>query len=143
MKNLCVHSCLFVVILCSFCSSCAETQKFFARSPEIPATAPIAEAGQDLQSAVALATQAYVDKKNGDTDFAWSIKKGLEVYQLYVKTKQDVKAIVQQWSDGTAAGKSFAEKLASLFAASTGSPEQKAQAMANGVQTAALAAPGP
>jgi hypothetical protein len=122
---------------------CATTEKLLARKPKIPATAPITEAGQDLEAAVALATQAYVDKENGDTDFAWSIKKGIEVYQLYLETKQDVKAIVKQWGDGTAAGKSFAEKLASLFAASTGSPEQKAEALAKGVQTAALADKGP
>lgn len=129
--------CVSAVLICGFLCGCAETTKFFSKQPAIPTGAPVAEAGQDLHVAVAKATQAYIDIKNGDANFAWSVKQGLDAYQLFLKSKADVKQLVQQWSDGTAAGKSFAEKLSALFQASTGTPEQKAAALASGVQTAA------
>lgn len=98
---------------------------------------PVTATGQDLQSAVAQATQAYIQAKNGDVSYAWSIQKGLDAYQLYLKTKGDVKAVVQQWSDGTKAGQTFAEKLAVLFGSSPAPPAAKVSAISSGVQIGA------
>lgn len=139
MKKIFLLSTLAFLLLCG----CASTAKFFAKTPEIPANAPIAAAGQDLKTAVAQATQAYVDAKNGDANFAWSVKQGLEAYQLYVKTKADVQLLVKQWGDGTAAGKTFAQKIADLFGLATGTPDQKAAAIAQGVEVGAAASAGP
>lgn len=119
------------------------TGSFMSEVPKIPGNAPIANAGNDLETAVAQATQAYIDAKGGNANFAWSVKEAMDAYQLYVKTKGDVQAVVQQWSDGSAAGKSFAQNLATLFGSATGAPAAKAAAVAKGVQKAALAAPGP
>lgn len=98
---------------------------------------PVTATGQDLQSAVAQATQAYIEAKNGNVSYAWSIEKGLAAYQLYLKTKGDVKAVIRQWSDGSKAGQTFAEKIASLFGSSPASPTAKAAAISSGVQVAA------
>jgi|ERR1043166_3603539 hypothetical protein len=115
-------------------SSCADWPISFGHTSSVPATPPaITTTGEDLRTAAAEATQAYIDIKHGDADFAWSVKKGLEAYKLYVKTKADVEALVQQWSDGKAAGKTFAQRLANLFASSTGTPQQKADVIAGAV----------
>ena len=108
---------------------------------QIPQGLPLTATGQDLQSAVAQATQAYIEAKNGSVSYAWSIEKGLAAYQLYIKTKGDVEAVIKQWSDGSKAGQTFAQKVAGLFASSPASPTVKSAALRSGVQIAAQNTP--
>lgn len=98
----------------------------------------VSTTGQDLNTLAAQATQAYVDYKAGNANYAWAVSQALQAYQTIAKTNTDVKALVKAWTgDGT-----FAEKLARIFAASNAPPEAKMAAIANGV-TAGAANSGP
>lgn len=90
---------------------------------------PVSTTGQDLNSLAAQATQAYVDYKAGNVNYAWGIAHMLQAYQTIIKTKDDVKALALQWG----AGRSYAERLANIFGSSNAPPPVKAKAIAAGV----------
>lgn len=119
---------LLSVFLCVlFASSCTTVPL------NGPAPSPVAATGQDLNTLAAQATQAYVDYKAGNVNYAWAVSQALTAYQTIVKTKDDVKKLVTAWTgDGT-----YAEKLARIFAASSAPPEAKMKALQNGTQSAA------
>lgn len=95
----------------------------------IQGSSPVTTTGQDVNTLAAQATQAWVDYKAGRVDYAYAVEHALYAYQTISKTSADVKALVTAWTgDGT-----LAEKLARIFAASSGPPEAKMKALAAGV----------
>lgn len=127
---------LQIATLCSAAVSLLIYSTACRTEPAVPPKTAVTPVAQDLENAVQQATQAYIEAKNGDASFAWSVQKALDAYGLIVKTKADVKEVVQQWADGTKAGKSFAQKLADLFANYKGAPEQKLAKMSRAVTKA-------
>lgn len=102
-------------------------------------TSPVTTTGQDLNSLAAQATQAFADYKAGNANYAWAAAQALQAYQTISKTKGDVEVLIRQWTgSGT-----FAQKLASIFAASSAPPQAKLAALANGVSAGAATAGSP
>lgn len=95
----------------------------------------VTKTGQDFHAAIADAFQSYVDIKNGNTDYVYSIQHGLDAYHKGVAIADDIKAIVKAWGDSkvdVATGKqrSLLDRLAQIFNDTSGPPAEKALVMA-------------
>jgi hypothetical protein len=91
--------------------------------------------GLDAANAAAQATQAYIDVKAGNVDYAWAVAQGLQAYQLFVQTKADVANVVHMMGGDT----TLAQKLAAIFGSASGTPAQKAAVLVKAVQVKAAA----
>lgn len=133
MKKPIITSCAALVAASLF-SSCATTQ----RAPNA-----VTRTGQDLTTLAAQAFQAYTDAKDGDTNYLWSIYKGLSTLgPTAVQTKADLAAVVKQWGDSkvdTATGKnkSLVARLTELFNSSDADPASKTEAIAKAASAVA------
>lgn len=120
MKKPILTSCA-VLVAASLFSSCATTQ----RAPNA-----VTRTGQDLTTLAAQAFQAYTDAKDGDTNYLWSIYKGLSTLgPTVVQTKADLATVVKQWGDSKATSTGLIDRLTKLFNSSDADPATKVEAI--------------
>ena len=95
------------------------------------------QVGQGLDVAAQQALAAYAKAKIVGVDYVWGLEQAFNAYATLVKTQDDVKALVAQW-DGTAS-EGLADRLASLFGASSGTTTERMFALARAAQNTAAA----
>lgn len=124
---------LLIPILCL--TACATTSG--------PRNNAVTRSGQDLTTLAAQAFQTYTDAKGGDTNYLWSIYKGLSTLgPTVVQTKTDLAAVVKQWGDSkvnvaTGQKQSLVERLTQLFNSSDADPATKTAAIATAASVVA------
>lgn len=82
----------------------------------------------DLNSAAQQAMTAYAKVKAGGVDYVWGLTQAFSAYATIAKTTADVRALVAAW-DGTK-DQTLANRLASLFGATSGSTEERMMVLA-------------
>ena len=120
---------LFLIAAASLIVGCANPP---VAAPNQPAVV------NDAIELTQQATNAYIAAKSGNTDYVYSIADGLRAYSTVMRTAQDVKAVLKQYSDGKSAGLSFIDNLAHIWTSSPLPPEKKAEVLAQAAEKAAL-----
>ena len=98
------------------------------------------ETTQELSKLATKVADEYIAAKSGNTDWGWNIASGVRAYQIgkqAMKTYADVKNVVTMFGAGKKEDKTFAIRLAELFASSTAKPETKSIVIAQAVERAA------
>lgn len=97
----------------------------------------VAAVGLDLNVAAQQALADYAKVKTDGVDYVWALQEAFNAYATIVKSKADVQALVAQW-DGTSS-QGLADRLATLFGASSGTTTERMFALAQAAQNTAEA----
>lgn len=112
-----------------------------SHTPTIVRQSPIGQVGSDLVAASEQAFSAFAEAKNGNVDYVWGLMQALNGYATVVKSQADVQALVAAW-DGTK-DQTLANRIASMFGASTGTIQERMLTLATAAQGAAASSSQP
>lgn len=84
---------LLAIIALAF-TGCATTQ---TNAPD-PAKAPVAVVGEDFRQSAVEVLQAYKDQQSGNTNWLYTLEKGLHAYSTLTKTYADAKDVLKQFT---------------------------------------------
>lgn len=115
--------------------SCTSDQ--VAKVDPMITNSSVGTVGTDLNTAAQQALADYAKVKTNGVDYIWGLQEAFNAYGTIIKTQADVKALVAAW-DGTK-NDNLADRLATLFGASTGTTADRMATLARAATNTALA----